>query len=68
MLNDNVDYSYNVMETASHYETNVLNKRTTAKESELQTVEWEKKYKKFEDYKLQIERLLIRRLYTQKKG
>jgi len=24
MLNDNVDYSYNVMETASHYETNVL--------------------------------------------
>ena len=33
-----------------YYETNILNKRTTSKEGELQTVEWEKKYKKYENY------------------
>ena len=33
-----------------YYETNILNKRTSSKESELQTVEWEKKYKKYENY------------------
>ena len=33
-----------------YYETNVLNKRTSSKERELQTVEWEKKYKKYENY------------------
>jgi len=33
-----------------YYETNILNKRTSSKERELQTVEWEKKYKKYENY------------------
>ena len=33
-----------------YYETNVLNERTSSKERELQTVEWEKKYKKYENY------------------
>jgi len=32
-----------------YYENNVLNDRTSAKESELLQVEWEKKYKKFEN-------------------
>ena len=33
-----------------YYETNVLNERTSSKERELETVEWEKKYKKYENY------------------
>ena len=33
-----------------YYETNILNERTSSKERELQTVEWEKKYKKYENY------------------
>lgn len=33
-----------------YYETNVLNKRSSSKERELETVEWEKKYKKYENY------------------
>ena len=33
-----------------YYTNNILNKRTTSKESELKTVEWEKKYKKYENY------------------
>lgn len=31
-----------------YYENNILNERTSAKERELQTVEWEKTYKKYE--------------------
>ena len=34
-----------------YYENNILNKRTTQKESEIITVEGEKKYKKYENYK-----------------
>ena len=33
-----------------YYETNILNERTSSKERELETVEWEKKYKKYENY------------------
>ena len=33
-----------------YYVNNILNVRTSSKERELQTVEWEKKYKKFENY------------------
>ena len=33
-----------------YYENNILNERTSANEREKQTVEWEKKYKKYEKY------------------
>ena len=36
--------------TYIYYTNNILNKRTSSKESELQTVEGEKKYKKYEAY------------------
>ena len=34
-----------------YYVNNILNKRTSNKEFEIQTAEWEKKYKKYETYK-----------------
>ena len=33
-----------------YYENNILNERSSSKERELETVEWEKTYKKYEDY------------------
>ncbi len=33
-----------------YYTNNILNKRTSNKQSEIQTAEWEKKYKKYEKY------------------